>query len=131
VLQGARILLVEDGADNSRLICWMLERAGAKVRVASDGRQAVNQLTGADGNQIELVLMDMQMPVMDGYEATRVLRQHGWSKPIIALTAHSLSEDRQKCLDVGCDDFATKPVDRAALIQSCAAWLARSIARAA
>jgi signal transduction histidine kinase/CheY-like chemotaxis protein len=130
-LCGSRILLVEDGQDNSRLIRWMLERAGAQVRVASDGRQAVNQLTGADGNKIDLVLMDMQMPVMDGYEATGTLRKLGWSKPIIALTAHSLSEDRQKCLDVGCDDFATKPVDRAALIQTCAAWLARSTARAA
>jgi signal transduction histidine kinase/CheY-like chemotaxis protein len=130
-LQSARILLVEDGQDNSRLIRWMLERAGAQVRVASDGRQAVSQLTGADGTKIDLVLMDMQMPVMDGYEAAGTLRKLGWNKPIIALTAHTLAEDRQKCLSAGCDDFATKPVDRAALIQKCAAWLARSTARAA
>ena len=115
----SRILLAEDGPDNQRLIAFLLHKVGAKVSVAEDGKKAVEQVLGEGetGGRFDLILMDMQMPVMDGYEATRKLRAMGYQKPIIALTAHAMKEDRQSCLDAGCDDYVAKPVDRKALLQ--------------
>jgi signal transduction histidine kinase/DNA-binding NarL/FixJ family response regulator len=114
-----RVLLAEDGPDNQKLIALILRHAGADVDLASSGRAAVERaLEGmAAGTPYDAILMDMQMPEMDGYEATSKLRESGYRGPIVALTAHAMAGDRQKCIDAGCDDYATKPVDRLGLLR--------------
>lgn len=117
-----RILLADDGADNQRLIAHVLRKAGATVDVVENGKDAVDRALAAraSGRAFDVVLMDMQMPVMDGYAATRALRAAGYTGTIIALTAHAFAEERSKCLHAGCDEFASKPIDRAALLGMCA-----------
>jgi signal transduction histidine kinase/CheY-like chemotaxis protein len=124
---GARILLVEDVAVNRRLVATVLKRTGVEVHEAENGKVGFEKARAAwtAGAPYAVILMDMQMPEMDGYEATRLLREAGYREPIIALTAHSLDGERARCLAAGCDDFATKPIDRKALLEKVADYMAR------
>ena len=125
-LQG-RILIAEDGRDNQNLLRAIFRRAGLAVDVVENGEQACERALAAceSGEPYDVVLMDMQMPVLDGYEATRRLRDAGYTGSIVALTAHAMSGDRERCLQAGCDDYATKPVSRADLLARIEAQLAK------
>ena len=92
----------------------ILEDVGAVVVEAEDGRQAVDCIRQAESvhDDFDLIVMDMQMPVMDGYEATRQLRAPGFDEPIVALTAHAMRGNRKKCIDAGCSNYLTKPLDK-------------------
>ncbi|MCK6483286.1 MAG: response regulator [Phycisphaerae bacterium] len=118
-LSEMRVLLAEDGPDNQRLIATILQKSGATVDVVDNGRHAVEKALEADvrGAPYHVILMDMQMPVMDGYGATAVLRRRGYARPIVALTAHAMDEDRERCIRAGCTDYAAKPISRALLIR--------------
>jgi signal transduction histidine kinase len=116
-LQGVRVLLADDSADNRRLIQHFLASAGAVVTTASDGREAVASVTGTP-DAFDVVVMDMQMPELNGYDATRLLRDSGCEVPILALTAHALAEHRDECLQVGCSGYLSKPVSRGELVES-------------
>ena len=125
---GAQILLVEDGDDNRKLIELTLRKSGFEVSHAANGEEGVQVALAARdlGEPFDLILMDMQMPVMDGYEATRQLRAAGFEAPIVALTAHAMKGDRERCLTAGCDDFATKPISRRDLLKTVLTHLSKS-----
>jgi PAS domain S-box-containing protein len=110
-----KILLVEDGADNQRLLRMQLGDAGASVTGALDGQIAVNLATT---ETFDLILMDMQMPVMDGYAATMELRRRGLTLPIVALTAYAMAEDRDRCLAAGCSGYLSKPIGERKLLKT-------------
>jgi len=108
------VLVAEDNAANQTLMRTLLSRMGIDVTVADDGAQAVERATG---RTFDLIFMDMQMPVMNGYEATRALRRRGVSTPIVALTAHAIKGDGQECLAAGCNHYITKPFRREEMIR--------------
>jgi two-component system, sensor histidine kinase len=122
-LTGLRVLLVDDGDSNRKLISLILKRAGAVLTEASNGKQACDIALG--GKTFDVVLLDMQMPIMDGYTAARTMRASGLKSPIVALTAHAMKEDRDKCMDAGCSDYLAKPVSAEELIEKMKTLYAR------
>ena len=119
-----RILLVEDNEMNRDMLSRRLSRKGYEVLIAVDGGEAISQATA---QAPALILMDMSLPVIDGWEATRRLKADAATAviPVIGLTAHAMEGDRQKCLEAGCDDYDTKPVDLPRLLEKMAAQLQR------
>ncbi|MGE3681391.1 MAG: ATP-binding protein [Bdellovibrionales bacterium] len=114
-LSGKRILVVEDSEDNQLLIQRYLTAVGVQVELASNGAEGVEK---ASSQGYDLVVMDIQMPGMDGHQAARILRQSGFSKPIVALTAHAFKEDRDRALASGFDEYLTKPINRLSLLKT-------------
>jgi CheY-like chemotaxis protein len=120
-----RILAVEDASDIQRLVRLFLTSAGLEVTLATNGQNAIDtaiQFSEAD-QPFDVILMDMQMPVLDGYQATELLRASGYSGTIVALTAHALPGERERCLAAGCDDFLVKPIKRSTLLSAMKRYL--------
>ena len=104
-----KILVVDDNEDNREILVFRLQRLGFEVLVASNGKEAIETASQA---KPDIILMDLRMPVMDGWEATRAIRQTEWGKdlPVVAITAHAMEEDRRRALTAGCNEFIPKPV---------------------
>ncbi|MEP4680405.1 MAG: ATP-binding protein, partial [Rhodopirellula bahusiensis] len=115
-LSGVRVLVVDDCETNRRLLSLLLQDAGAEVEIRCNGSEAVDALT-SEPSMVDIVLMDMQMPVMDGYTATAALREANYEPPIVALTANAMTGDEIRCREAGCTDYQTKPLDLNALLQ--------------
>ena len=111
-----KILLVEDNEMNRDMLTRRLQRKGYEVVIAVDGEEAVRM---AQSQAPDLILMDIRLPVMDGWEAMRHIKIMSKTRsiPIIALTAHAMAKDMEKCMDAGCDDYDTKPIDLARLLE--------------
>ncbi|MGB0712201.1 MAG: response regulator [Gammaproteobacteria bacterium] len=116
-----RVLVVEDNPVNQAVACSMLRRMGVDLEVAGDGVEAVKRAAGGD---YDLILMDCEMPIMNGFDATRALREQGARLPVIAMTAHAMTGDRARCLAAGMDDYISKPVNMKALRAVIEKWLA-------
>jgi CheY-like chemotaxis protein len=119
-----KILLVEDNEMNRDMLSRRLERRGYEVVIAVDGNEGVAMATS---EKPDLVLMDMSLPLMDGWEATRALKADIVTKgiPVIALTAHAMSTDREKALEAGCDDYDTKPIELSRLLEKMEALIGK------
>ncbi|WP_339676241.1 response regulator [uncultured Gimesia sp.] len=117
-LKGRTVLLAEDGPDNQKLISFILRKSGAEVSVAENGEAALQAAMRSMeiGLLYDVILMDMQMPILDGYGATRRIREQGYPGPIISLTANAMEGDREKCISVGFNEHLTKPIDRRKLV---------------
>ena len=115
-----RILLADDSSDNQKLFARILTSAGAEVEVAENGEVAVRKMSDAAtaGLPFTLVIMDIRMPVMDGYDATKKIRLQGFTGPVIALTAHATPGEEERCRSAGCSDFQLKPIDRFSLLSA-------------
>jgi len=120
MMYNGKVLVVEDNPSNQKLMAIFLQRMGLEVVPAGDGTEAVE----CCGEQsFDIILMDMQMPNLNGYDATRQLRSQGVKTPIIAVTANAMSGDEQKCMDVGCNGYLSKPIDRSKLDELIAQYL--------
>lgn len=119
-LKDKKILVVEDSLDNQLLVDLYLGRSGARVEFAGNGQEGIEKV---QQGLFDLVLMDIQMPIMDGYTATKELRKQGYDLPIIALTGYAMKEDQSKCIQAGCSDYVSKPIDRNALVQCVSRYL--------
>jgi CheY-like chemotaxis protein len=122
-----KILLVEDNEMNRDMLSRRLARKGYEVSIAVDGKQGVEM---AQQDAPDLILMDMSLPVLDGWEATRQLKGADATRgiPVIALTAHAMSGDREKALEAGCDDYDTKPIELPRLLEKIESMLSRTAA---
>ncbi len=109
-----KVLVVDDAADNRTLIVHYISRMGYESDIASTGREALEKATHGS---FDLILMDLQMPEMDGFEALNRLKEIGYQRPVVALTAHAMKGDREKCLKAGFDGYLAKPIDRESLLQ--------------
>ena len=123
----SRILLVEDNEVNRDMLSRRLTKRGHEVSIAVDGAEAVDM---AKSESPDLILMDMSLPVINGWDATRALKSNPETRsiPVIALTAHAMSGDREKALEAGCDDFETKPVELPRLLEKIGALIDRAAA---
>ncbi|MGH7793799.1 MAG: response regulator [Candidatus Binatia bacterium] len=122
------VLVVDDREEIRFLISHFIKRAGGRATSVGDGESAIRAIRSAEEcDPVEVVIMDIQMPRVDGYAVTRQLRAEGFQRPIIALTANAMKGDREKCLEAGCDDYISKPIDRQALVQLVAHYAAQSI----
>jgi len=126
-LTGARLLLAEDNEINQQIAVELLEGAGAQVVVANDGREAVEKFLASPAGSFDIVLTDLQMPVMDGYEVVRRVRADAdrGKVPVIAMTAHAMAEERERCIAAGMNDHITKPIDPDAMFNTLLRWLPR------
>lgn len=111
-LQGCRILVVDDSPDNRLLVTRFLARTGAVVSAAEDGKQGVEK---ASSEEFDVILMDIQMPVLDGFEALAALRKLGVATPVVALTAHAGLDERERVMRAGFTDYVSKPISRSVL----------------
>ena len=125
-LRGSRVLCVDDSPDNHRILRFLMERAGINSEEASNGVEALDRVHTAvrESRDFDAILLDMQMPIMDGYEAARQLRALGVRFPIIALTAYTIGQERERSLAVGCDAYLSKPVDPEELYATLARFIA-------
>ena len=115
-LSGIHVLIVDDATTNQEMLSYFLTNSNAKTTIAQNGREAIDLIEACD--EFDVVLMDMQMPVMDGKSATRILRANGFDKPIIAITANTMKGDEEKCLAAGCSRYMSKPIDTNQLIKT-------------
>ena len=122
--KGLEILVVDDSVDNQILIKKMLNNCGADVQLAADGLQGLQR---ARNHDYDMILMDIQMPGMDGHEATRQLRKEGYRKPIVAVTAHAMIQDRELSFRSGCDDHLMKPLDKKSLFDTISHFTAKNL----
>ncbi len=119
-LDGLRVLFVDDRKDARYVVDHILRDAGASVVLAENGMQALSTIANARGNAplFDVIVMDVEMPVMDGLSATRRLRLAGIQQPVLALTAGNMEEDRRECLAAGCDEYLSKPIDGLKLVRT-------------